>query len=102
MDKLAERIEMFVGCKWNLYTFHCKLFGTTSVGRDTAAVHRARFFRTSVFQPQIGPRRATRVKQSEIFKSVRRESGCLNELVVIVRRISLKVADRDSYRFITT
>src|SRR5882757_7433257 len=102
MDKRVERVEMFVGCKWNLYAFHCKLFRPTSVGRDAAAIHRAGFFCTTVFQPNVWPRRTTRVKQTEIFKSVRHESGYLNDLVVVRRRISLKVAGCDSYRFITT
>src|SRR6202021_2428749 len=75
VDKCVERVERFVGCEWDLYAFHCKLFRTTSVGRDAAAVHRAGFFFTTVFQPNIWPRRTTRAKQSKIFKSVRHESS---------------------------
>jgi len=100
MDKFVERVELFVGRKRSLYAFHYKLFGTTSVCRDTTAVHRAGFLCTSVFKPYIRPRRTTRVKQSEIFKSVRHESRYLDELVIVVRRVTLQFANRDLYGFL--
>ena len=81
------------------YVLDRKFFWAVSVGGDSTTVHRPRLGLSPVFEPNVGEGTASGVENAEVLKTVRNESGDLDQFVVMRGRIVLQLADGYLLRF---